>query len=112
MQRMSALAQQHSNQDSAMAALTAAGMGQGGSVGGLHPAVEALHLCGLYAGGPLSPDAAGGSSSVGSGLWDPSSCSSVIPMHLLPMVSQALCPFLVDSTAIRRPCRVRSLVAS
>lgn len=88
MQRKSALAQHHSAPNSAMAALAAAGMGQCGFAGGLHPAVEAMDLAGLFAGGPLSPDAAGGSSSVGSGLGDPSSWSTVIPVHLLPMVSQ------------------------
>jgi hypothetical protein len=105
MQRKSALAQHHSAPNSAMAALAAAGMGQCGFAGGLHPAVEAMDLAGLFAGGPLSPDAAGGSSSVGSGLGDPSSWSTVIPVHLLPMVSQVCGQFQVDSTAISRPCR-------
>jgi hypothetical protein len=54
MQRKSALAQHHSAPNSAMAALAAAGMGQCGFAGGLHPAVEAMDLAGLFAGGPLS----------------------------------------------------------
>jgi hypothetical protein len=88
-----------------MAALAAVGMGQYDFAHGLHPAVEGLDLAGLYAGGPLSPDAAGGSSRVGFGLGDPSTWSTVIPVHLLPMVGQVRGRLLVDSTALSCPCR-------
>jgi hypothetical protein len=84
---INALAQYINAENRAMAALAAAGAAGTGFAGGLHPAVEALDLSGLMGGcGPLSPDA--GCSSVSSGLGDPTSWSTVVPVHLLPFMSQ------------------------
>ena len=51
---------------------------------GLHPAVEALDVLGLLP-GHLTDSC---SSNPGPGLTEPSSWGSVIPVHLLPMMSQ------------------------
>jgi len=75
-QQLTAIAQQSR---AAAAAATGCGFLQQGGLGGAHPALEALDVSGIL------PHPVSDSSSVGPG--DPVSWGSVIPVHLLPMVT-------------------------
>jgi hypothetical protein len=84
--QLNALAQQNRSMAAAAAAAAAANAAScmlhpGGFVGGPHPGSEALHMSG-FMGGPLSPER------FNSGLGDPSTWNTVIPAHMLPMISQ------------------------
>jgi hypothetical protein len=85
--QLNALGQQNRSMAAAAAAAAAANAAScmlhpgGVFVGGPHPGSEALDMSG-FAGGPLSPER------FNSGLGDPSTWNTVIPAHMLPMISQ------------------------